>query len=175
MHLHDARIQFGGKVGHGWRAVEACRHDHAVGVEPALSALHHEPIAALCQAVHGHSGSHRQIESRRVGLEVVGGFAGGRIRPAWSGEGPARQSVVAGGREQPERVPRPRPPGAADPLVRVQDHERTTMLLEVVAHREASLAAPDHDRVECLAARERLGHHVDCSFLCRHDRPSVIE
>ena len=50
-------------------------------------------------------------------------------------------------REQPQRVPA-LAPGVADPLVRVEDHERPALLREVVAGGEPRLAAADDHRLE---------------------------
>src|SRR5205085_10846334 len=66
------------------------------------------------------------------------------------GIAPARKPVIASGREEPKRVPGARPPGAADPFVGIQDHERPSASLQVVPDGEPSLARPDHDGVEPL-------------------------
>ena len=163
-------------VGHRRFSVEARRHDDTVGLEATLAALHHVPVAVLPEAIHRHSGAHGQIESRRVRLEVVGRLARSRVRPAGRGKRPTRQAVVARRSEQAERVPGAGPPGAADPLVRVEDHERPAALLQVVADRKAGLAAADDDRVECLDALNCIASVVRrCCFLCRHDSSFAVE
>jgi hypothetical protein len=63
--------------------------------------------------------------------------------------------------EQPERVPAV-PPGVADPVAGVEDHEVAVMLCQEVAHGEAGLPAADHDGVEVVL--ERLVCH-GCSSL----------
>ena len=47
-----------------------------------------------------------------------------------------------------QRIP-PCPPGITDPLVVVQDHERQTLLSEVIADSETSLASTDDDGPDC--------------------------
>jgi len=47
MHLHDARVELGRKAGHRRLPVEACRDDHALGLEAAFPALDHVAIADL--------------------------------------------------------------------------------------------------------------------------------
>jgi hypothetical protein len=59
------------------------------------------------------------------------------------------ESAVAPRSEQAEGVPSV-PPGAADPVVRVEDHEREPSFLQVVPDREAGLAAADDDGLESL-------------------------
>ena len=53
------------------------------------------------------------------------------------------------GREKTQRVP-PLPPRVADPLVRVEDHEREIPLREVVTDRETGLAAAHDNRLDAL-------------------------
>jgi hypothetical protein len=50
-------------------------------------------------------------------------------------------------REQPERVPAV-PPGFANTISGVEDHEIAVLSCQVVAHCETGLAAADHDGVE---------------------------
>src|SRR5205823_1640548 len=172
VHLHDPRVELGSEGGDRRRPVEAGGHDHVLGLVPVLAAFDDVAVAVLGEPVDGHPGTNRKLEARRIGLEVVGGLARGRIRPAGRRERPARQAVVARGREQAERVPSTRPPRAADPLARVEDHERAAAPLQVVADREAGLAAADDDRVELLAGRDAAATAAERCFLCRHDRSS---
>jgi hypothetical protein len=75
-------------------------------------------------------------------------------------------------------VPRARAPRTANAFVRVEDDERPSLLLQVVAHREARLAAADHDGVEPLGRRfgerDRVTLVVGC-LLYRHDFPPRVE
>jgi hypothetical protein len=64
-------------------------------------------------------------------------------------EGHPWESTVATGREQAEGVPSV-PPGIADPVIGVEDHEREPTSRQVVSDREAGLAAADDDGPEAL-------------------------
>jgi len=173
MHLHDARIELGGKAGHRRGPVEPGRDDHVAGLEPALAALDDVAVAVLRQPVDRHPGSHRKLEARRIGLEVVGRLSRGRIRPAGGRERPAGQAVVTCRGEQTEGGPGPRPPGAADALIGVEDHERAGALLQVVADRKAGLAPADDDGVELLDRCDvAAATALDRCFLDSHDRSS---
>src|SRR6266542_4580001 len=101
------------------------------------------------QPVYLEAGSNREFEPRRVGLEVVGHLVLGGERVSRAGKGHSRQGGVAGGREEAERVP-PLPPGVADPLVAVEDHERKIPLGEVVPDREACLPAAQYQGLDAL-------------------------
>ena len=104
---------------------------------------------SLESRVHLDAGSNRQIESGSVGLEVVGHLVLRGKRHGGRGEAPARQPVVSGRGEQAKRVPA-LAPGVTDSLVGVQDYERTALLLQVVADREACLATADDHGLEVL-------------------------
>src|SRR5205814_5781574 len=104
----------------------------------------------LAQAIDTRAQPNRELEPRRVSFDVIRRLPGRGIRPARRREGPARETVVAGRREEAERVPAARAPGTANPLVGVEDHERPSELLQVVADGQAGLAAADHDRLEVL-------------------------
>ena len=71
-----------------------------------------------------------------------------------------RQPVEARRREQAERVPA-LAPGVADPLVRVEDHEGRPRLRQVVADRQAGLAAADDHGLDPLLGRV-AGHLPLC-------------
>ncbi len=86
---------------------------------------------------------------RRVGLEVVGHLVRRRVRRALRREPKPGKPVVARRRVEPERVPA-LPPGIADALARVEDHERPAVLLQVVSSREPGLPAADDHGVEAF-------------------------
>ena len=69
-----------------------------------------------------------------------------------AGERHSRQGVVAGGREEAERVP-PLAPGVADPLVGVEDQEGEVPLGEVVPDREACLSTAQDQGLDALGSR----------------------
>ena len=142
MQLHDARIQVGGEGGNPGTVVRARCHDDLVGLEPAVAGRHDVPIPLPGEAVDPQPRSNREIELGRIGFEVVGHVVLAGKRPGRRGEGPAREPVVARGREQSKRVP-PLAPGVADPLVRVQDHEGQTARRQVVSR---SRDLPDRHR-----------------------------
>ena len=106
-----------------------------------------EAVILPGECVHLEAGSNRQIESSRVGLEIVGHLVLRGKRQSGCGEAPACQPVVSGRGEQAKRVPA-LAPGVADSFVGVQDYERTALLLQVVSDREACLAATDDHGLE---------------------------
>jgi len=152
--LEDGGIKLGCEHRHPGLLMGGHGHHHVVGLEPPLAGRHHERFlvrGALGQPVHLDPGSHRQVEPRRVALEVVGHLVLGRERVGRAGEGHSVQTVVAGGGEQAKRVPTV-PPGVADPLVGVQDHEGQPTPGQVIPDRESRLAAADDHRLETLGA-----------------------
>ena len=86
-------------------------------------AVDQEAAVPARDPVHRDAGPDRQREPPGVGLEVVGHLVLGRERVARGRERHAVEPVEAGRREQAERVPA-LPPGVADPLVGLEDHER---------------------------------------------------
>src|SRR5918994_2372092 len=149
MELHDARMEI---VCEGWNLrdlVGARRDDHVFRFETAVAGCNDESISLPEESTHLDAGSNRQIESGSVGFEVVGHLVLGGKRHGGRGEAPARQPVVSGRGEQAKRVPA-LAPSVAGPLVGIQDYERATLLLQVVADREACLAATDNHSLEVL-------------------------
>ena len=96
-----------------------------------------------------------KLEPCGVGLEVVGHAVLRRERPARRRKRQARQARVARGRERGAASPSAAA-RIADPLVRVQDHERQPAPREVVPRRQACLpAADDHGLERSRPARRR--------------------
>src|SRR6266540_3837031 len=79
-------------------------------------------IFGTTEGVDVNSGSYRQIESRRILFEVVGHLVFGGERVRQRREGHSGQSVVAGEREQAQRVPA-FAPAVADSCMRLEDDE----------------------------------------------------
>src|SRR5262249_37231320 len=70
-----------------------------------------------------------------------------RVRVARRGERHPRQPVAGRRRVEPQRVP-PVAPRIADPVARIEDHERVTLPFQVVADGEPGLtSADDHGLV----------------------------
>ena len=115
----------------------------------------YEPAVVPGEPVHADAGPNRELELGRVGFQVVGHLVLGGERVGRSGEREPGQRVVAGRGEQAKRVPAVAP-GAADPLVGVQDQERPSPTGQVVADRQAGLAATDDHRLNLLWLM--LGH-----------------
>jgi hypothetical protein len=63
----------------------------------------------------------------------------------------ARQPAVAGRGEQAQRIPS-RPPGVADTVVLVEDHERSTPLTKVIADSETGLSTTDDHSLDVTGA-----------------------
>jgi hypothetical protein len=95
------------------------------------------------------AGPNRELELGRVGLQVVGHLVLGGERVGRSGERDPGQRVVPGRGERPQRVPASAP-GVTDPLVGVQDQERPPLPGQVIADRQAGLAAPDDHGLNLL-------------------------
>ena len=66
------------------------------------------------------------------------------------------QGIEVRGREESQRVPA-FPPGIAGPLIRIQDHKRSTQLGKVVADGQASLAAADDGGLDLLTHEAENG------------------
>ena len=147
--LHHAGVQLPGERRDARALVAGHRHHHVLGLEPPLAGRHHEPLPSLREAVHLDARTHRQLEARRVGLQVVGHLVLGGEGVRRGGEGHPRQAVEAGRGEQAQRVPA-LAPGVPDARVGVQDHEGEAPPRQVVPDREARLAAPDDDRLDPL-------------------------
>ena len=159
MQLHDARVEIAGVGGDRGRMVGARRDHDVIGLEPPVPGGDDVPLPKPGQAVDAHPRADGELESLRVCLEVVGHLVLRRERQGGRGEAQPLQAVVACGREQAKGVPA-RAPRVADPLVRVQDHERSVARRQVVSHGEAGLAAADDHRLEAFGAVVVLGRPV---------------
>ena len=135
-------------------------HD-VVGLEPPIAGGQDEPVAVLREPVDLDTGLHGELKPRGVGLQVVRHLVLRGERVARGGEGHPVKPVVAGGREQAQRVPSASP-RIADPLVGVEDHEGEFATGQVVAGRETRLAAAHDHGLDalCRSAHRccRLGH-----------------
>src|SRR5919107_1476802 len=149
MELHDARMELTGEGGDLRYLVGARRDDHVFRFETAVAGCNYEPISLPGESVHLDAGSNGELESSRVGLEIICHLALRGNRQGWRWEAPALQSVVAGWGEQAERVPA-LAPGVTYPLVGVEDHEGQAPLCQVVPRGETCLTTTDNHRVETL-------------------------
>ena len=138
--LDDAWVELIGECRPPGLLVASHRHNDVVRLEAPVARLDHEAGAVSRQPVDTDAGPDRGARS------VPRTRPGSRPpRPWWrtrrgrTGEGHARQGVVAGGREEAKRVPAPAP-RVADSLVRVQDQEGKVPPGEVVPDREARLS-----------------------------------
>ena len=94
------------------------------------------------EAGDGDTVANGQFVPCRIGLEVVGHLARGRVRRARGREGHSRQPIAARRRVEPQRVPAASP-AVADAPAAVEDDELPALLLEEVPGGEAGLAATD--------------------------------
>ena len=122
-----------------------------------LAPAHLESIPGFGQSVDFDPGSDRELELAGISLQIVGGLVLGRIRGGRSRKRHPRQSVVTARRKQTQRIP-PLPPGIADPVVLVQDHERQAVLLEVIADSQTCLASADDHGSELLIAHSATAY-----------------
>lgn len=150
--LHDARVEQGGERGDRRDLVGAGRDHHVIGLEAAAGCGNQVGAVAVAgDPVHGHAGPDRQVEAGRGGIQVVGHVVSARERPALGRELPAGQPVVAGGREQVQRIPA-LAPDVPDPPVCLKDQERPAQPGQVVAGRQARLATADDHSLVALHA-----------------------
>src|SRR5215204_6586156 len=102
--------------------------------------------------MHVPAEAHGKGELACVQLQVVCRLVrGGQIAP-WSRERHPRQAVMESRREQLERVPAV-PPGLADPISGVEDHEVAVLSCQEAAHCETSLSSADNGGVEVVFGR----------------------
>jgi hypothetical protein len=153
--LDDIGTEVGGEGGYPGDLEGRHGHHRVVGLPAAVARGDYEPAVVLEEPVHPDAGPNRELEPGRVGLQVVGHLVLGGERVGRSGEGEPGQRVVPGRSEQAERVPAVAP-GVTDPLVGVQDQERPSPPGQVVADRQAGLAATDDHGLEVLWLT--LGH-----------------
>jgi hypothetical protein len=128
MELHDARMEIVGEGGDLRDLVGARRDDHVSRFETAAAGRQDEAVILPGESVHLDACSNGELEPGRVGREIVGHLVLGWKRHGGRGEAPARQSTVPSRGEQAKRVPA-LAPSVADPLVGIQDYERTALLL----------------------------------------------
>src|SRR4029453_16620419 len=91
-------------------------------------------IFGTTEGVDGNSVCYPQIENRRILFEVVGHLVFGGERVRQRREGHSGQSVVAGEREQAQRVPA-FAPAVADSCMRLKDDEAQSAMGKVVTDR----------------------------------------
>ena len=144
-----AGSELGGERGHPGDLEGRHGDHHVVGRPAPVAGGDHEPAVVPPEPVHADAGPDRELEPGRVGLQVVGHLVLGGERVGRRGEREPGQRVVPGRGEQPQRVPAPAP-GVADPLVGVQDQERPSPPGQVVADRQAGLAATDDHGLDVL-------------------------
>ena len=152
MQLHDVRIEIAGKAGNSRRLVVGHRHDHVRGVERKIPCPDDVAVALALDALDPGACVHGQLKSYHIGFEVVGHLVLGRKGPAGRRKRHAVEAVVAGRREQAQRVPAAAP-GIADPFVGFEDHEGDIVPLQMIADGQAGLAAADHHDVDTLRLR----------------------
>ena len=146
--LADGGVQLQREVGDVRRTTEgAGRHHHVLRQQGVGADPQRIPTVRGFQPVDVDPGPDRQGEPVGVVGKVVGDLVLGRERPARSGEGQARQSVVAGRRVETQGVP-VRPPVVAHPQVGVQDDEGSAPPLQVVAGGQAGLTGADDDGLD---------------------------
>jgi hypothetical protein len=144
--LHHLAVETLGDGRHE-RHLEGPRGDHdLIGLVAAVVELDHVDAARPADGADRTVQLHRQVEVAGVVGQVFHDLVPAGVAVRITGKGQAGQSVVAGRREQLERVPtlapRPRRLGG-----RFQDREVTPLLCQEVADRETGLATTDHDHL----------------------------
>ena len=126
--------------------------DDLVGLVGAVGELDDEAAAVTCpHGLHAAVELDRQLEPSRVVGEVGDDVVAPRVAVGVAWEVEPGQAVVAHGREQPQRVPAA-PPRRGRLAGRFEDGEPPALLGEVVADRQAGLAAADDDDVVVLGS-----------------------
>ena len=67
-------------------------HDHVLGLEDGILRLYHEPITVPGELLHPDAGSHREVETHGVSLQVVGHLVLGRDAQLVRREGETRRA-----------------------------------------------------------------------------------
>jgi hypothetical protein len=167
--LGDVRPQPGREIRDARLAERARRNDHLAGLEPVLAGDQQEARIGSFQAVDVDAHGDGQVELARVGLEVVRDLVLRRKRVPRRGEGQSRKAVVAGGCEDAEAMPSA-PPGLADAIVCLEDHEVHPATREVIPGRQASLSPADDDDVVALRthATDRRHRRIGGEVLLEH-------
>ncbi len=128
---------------------DARRDDDVVRLVTPVARREDVPVVLTVERVHADTGRHGEREALGIRLEVLGHLEARRVGVSRRGEAHAREPVDERGRVQPQRRPA-LPPGVADPVVRVDDHERPVVPCEVVPHRQPGLAPTDDDRLDAF-------------------------
>ena len=146
--LSHPRIELRREARHVRLLHDTRRDDDVVGQEPPVADVGARSGRRPSSARRRHAPSAPEARSARRttrGSPPSRASSGTRLRSA--GKRMPGKPVVARRRVQPERVPA-LPPRVADALARVEDHERPTLLRQVVAGREPGLTAADDHGVE---------------------------
>ncbi len=150
--LPDARIEGVREVGDVGLVKGPGGDDHLGRLEPSVTRDHRE--AAVGSARRDHAvdmgrADHREVESRRIGFEVIAKLVPGRVVIGRRRETHAGEPVGPRGAVQAKRIP-VLPPMVTDPWIGIEDGEPEATLPEMVAGRQACLPGPDDDRLDPL-------------------------
>ena len=79
MQLGNGWIELGGKVWDSRSVIGPSGHHHIVCFEPKLTGGNYEPISLHEEPIDPHTGSHREIEARRIRFEIIRDLVLGRV------------------------------------------------------------------------------------------------
>ena len=156
------------------------REDDVVRLEAPVAGRNDVSTVVAVEAVGPDAVHDGEREALGVRLEVLRHLEPQRVGVLRPREAHPRQPVDDRGRVEPERWPA-LPPGVADSLVRVEDHERAVPPREVVPHRKAGLPSADDDRLDPFrplrchdSSSRRSRSHRRARAVRRHrtDRPT---
>src|SRR5215831_11331201 len=125
------------------------RDDHIFRFELLGPGGNAKTIPAARNAVDAYACSNRQVETPRIGFQVVSHLQLGREGVAARGKTKSGKPCVTRRREQAERIPAIAP-GVADTTAGIQNQEADAAAGEMVSDGEACLAAADHDGVDAF-------------------------
>lgn len=150
--LPDAGVERAGEVGNLGGPVHPGGQDDVVVAEGPRRRGRHVGAGSTRQLLDRDPGTDRQPEPGGVGLQVVGHLVLGRqVRPAGR-ERHAGQRIVAGRREQAQRVPQV-PPRIAHTGPGVEDEEAPTALPQAVPGGQPCPPATDDQGLDACSCR----------------------
>ena len=144
--------------------------DDLIGFVGPVGELDHEASVARADGPDAAVELDRQIEMSRVVGQVRDDIVAARVAVGLAGKREPGKAVVADGGEQLERVPASSPGGCRF-AGGLEDREAASLLGEVVADREAGLAAADHE--DLAIVRRRGAHGVTAITILPRTRPSA--
>ncbi len=164
MDLKHALVEPIGDLRHARYLERTGGHHHLVGLAGAVVQLHEVCLAAPANRSHAAIELQREVEVAGVVGEVGHHLVAVGIVKWLARKGKPRKRVVAGRREEPQRVPAA-PPGGCGLACSLEDREIAALPGQEVPHGQAGLATADDDYLVVPAheVRQRVANaETDC-------------